>query len=385
MSFSSPYVLGRGRVLATIRNDLRALRRAYDEDGNSGLADLIERKEREQARVLEAIEKSKARAASMPPQHRQATIRITDWAAPAGEEVAFVPYSPGQLAELRKAPNIEAEVHLPVIAAEKTPVAHLLLASPLFAATRRTEAQSTTKVCLGTAKVDGKAHTVRYEGPQLTTSHGDVFFGCLACVQQSGFDAEVEMRTRDFLELIGRCGSSGANHAALSEELKDLNKGTFFLLYEGEARTKRIKASDWRLLNFDVEFLERGGVLRPESVMSFRIPSATAVLFGLEAWSALDLQLRGDVRSPTTKWLIGYLASRGPQGRDQVEQLHHLSGCRQKLSRFRASLRDSVDDLKQRGVLTASSSLGRPSDQLFWSKTRPRGQQANPVEALVIS
>ena len=277
-----------------------------------------------------------------------------------------MPYSPAAREQLG---SESSKVHLPSVDGA-TPVANLLLSTPLFAATRRTETRQ-QPLFLGESDVGGRTCSVVYEGPLLTTSHGDVFFECLRHVQRAAFDDWLSMPVRQFLKNIGRCEKSGANHKALERELRDLHMGSFFLEYT-EGGRKRVKAAGWRLVNFDVEKFLGDGPLRQGSVVKFSIPSETASLFGLRAWSPVNLALRSRLSSVLQKWLHGYLSTRGWQGSVTLSELHQRSGARQSLSQFRIAARAAVGELIRSKVLAQTSYVAPKVDTLLWAKTRPR-------------
>ena len=318
MAFKSPFFPSNKRRLQTIRGSLKALRRTYDDQGDANIAEEIARQEHAERKVLEAAERQRTRDEARPPEQRQATIAYFDWTVAqvdaTSPESAVIPYSARALAAVRREDALGAVVRLPVVDDDKTPVANLLLASPLFAATRRAAAEPGAELSLGKAWVDGKWCTLLYEGPRLTTSHGDAFLACLDYVKSHHFDAEVRVPVREFLRKVGRSESSGANHASLAMEFKELHKGTFFLVYESASKVSRVRADGWRLLTYDIEKPIGEAALNPESVLTFTIPSVTATLFGLKAWASLDLKVRASMDSAVSKWLYGYICSRSCPG-----------------------------------------------------------------------
>ncbi|MBX3619357.1 MAG: hypothetical protein KF891_05120 [Rhizobacter sp.] len=329
------------------------------------MASVIQEKEAGIRKIEEWIQQRRAAEEARPVRERQATLRLLTVSEDL-RGLQDMPYSP---AARQRHKWETATVHLPSVD-KVTPVANLLLSTSLFAATRRNVAHR-QPLFLGECEVDGRNCSVVYEGPLLTTSHGDVFFECLRHVQRAAFDDWLSMPVRQFLKEVGRCEKSGANHKALERELRDLHMGSFFLEYS-EGGRKRVKAAGWRLVNFDVEKFVGDGPLRQGSIVKFSIPSETASLFGLRAWSPVDLALRSRLSTVLQKWLHGYLSTRGSQGNVTLSELHQRSGARQSLPQFRIATRAAVAELIRSKVLADTSYVAVRADKLLWAKTRPR-------------
>jgi hypothetical protein len=349
-----------------------------------GLLDQLEGKLYQRDKIAKHIEARKAAFAAAPPDVKQATIgHIGRWRSSNEKEITYSevrPFSFDDFERTRKSqPGVEVVARLPIVNSERTPVAMLLLKSPLFAASRRKAGPSEpVDLKLGDIAFGGRRCTVRMEGPQLTTSHGDAFFFCLDYIKHMHFDEWVEVSASDFLRSIGRNETSGNNHSALLEDLKEMHKATFFVEYEEGVR-KRVLAGGWRLIEYHVDYASQGRTLNPQARIRFRIPTKTAMLFGLGAWCVLDTGLRSSLKSALTKWLYGYVCT-GPQGNALISEVRGMSGSRQGSSQFRSSLESAIEELKKRDVLTQTSFL-TTTNKFHWTRAkwlRPGSETALP-------
>ena len=367
MNLKNLYFHSKADVLRTVNRDLEALNYAVNalpyEDPH--MLDLVSRKEHQRQKIIKHIEDREKAFAAAPLETKQATIGHLEGSA------AYTEVRPFGLQDYEKTlkyrPEANAVVRPPIVASGRTPVGKLLLSSRLFAPTRCGKGRAKCpEIVLGETKVDGRRCTVKMEGAELTTSHGDAFLGCLDYIRH--FDESVTVPVREFLRRIGRNETSGKNHRALLIDLKEMHKATFFMEYEENGR-RRVLAEGWRLIEYDVDHVSQGDTLNPQSLMRFRIPARTAVLFGLGNWCPVDIDVRSSMQSPVSKWLYGYVCT-APQGNVSVKELHEMSGCRQTRSQFRSSLNRSLGDLKEQRILVMGSRVG-PEDRLHWVRSKP--------------
>lgn len=351
------------------------MHRAYTEIGDPGLLEEASRLERQVEQINSAIERAREREAARPAFQRRATILFPGSTGCQVFDIRW--YREACLSNLAN-----VSVRLPNPPQGGTPAFNLMLATSFFAATNsRSGTSRIMPMTLGAIRFDDEEFVLRYHGPRLTSAHADIFLGILHYVQQAHFGTLIEIPAREFLKLIGRHPTSGENRDALLQGLRELSLGKFELETKSPGGERKVISEGWNLLSkYQYSELPAIGALRPTVIVRVAVPIETAQLFGLASWSSVDLHVRASLRGAITKWLYGYLCSKGFQGRVAVKELLALSGCRQPLPAFRGALEKAVEQLRGKKVLTAKTLIYK--DELHWAKLLTRRAQTEVENAV---
>lgn len=276
MTFRSPYFDSAARHLGKLGQQRALMKKgyeaakAYDAPAAPAFLQAMLDVEAQLDRVKGEIALREHAEASRAPELRQSTVaRLSAVLNSAGNAVYgdAQGYASSNWVQNDGVPNENWFARPPLVDAGQVAVGKALLETPLFAATRLTSnGKSNVSLNLGEIEFRGTTGLLRYEGPQLTTSHGDVFLACLFFSGHDHFGRSVHVSFRQLLAKLARNASSGKNHMALRAELKALHLGSFFVdIRAGEGRSVEV-ALGWRLIGrYELKHQKLGSAVARQS------------------------------------------------------------------------------------------------------------------------